>query len=150
MHIQDFNGDGLLQLNEFFMRGDIVVLATPEIAGLPYVIYGLRAAGRMASGMSTAVCLVLANSNSTYQWKVLSAPTSFGTMDSLVSPQNDSVSILWNGAIGTYDLQVVEIDSNGCEGLPSIVSVNLVSQPSAISPISNITKPFLYNCSDSL
>ena len=60
-------------------------------------------------------------------------------MDSLVSPQNDSVSILWNGAIGTYDLQVVEIDSNGCEGTPSIVTVNLVSQPSAISPISNIT-----------
>ena len=82
---------------------------------------------------------VLANSNSTYQWKVLSAPTSFGIMDSLVSPQNDSVSILWNGAIGTYDLQVVEIDSNGCEGTPSIVTVNLVSQPSAISPISNIT-----------
>ena len=82
---------------------------------------------------------VLANSNSTYQWKVLSAPTSFGTMDSLVSPQNDSVSILWNGAIGTYDLQVVEIDSNGCEGTPSIVTVNLVSQPSAISPISNVT-----------
>lgn len=82
---------------------------------------------------------VLANSNSTYQWKVLSAPSSFGTMDSLVSAQNDSVSILWNGAIGTYDLQVVEIDSNGCEGVPSIVSVNLVSQPSAISPISNVT-----------
>ena len=30
-------------------------------------------------------------------------------MDSLVSPQNDSISILWNGAIGTYDLQVVEM-----------------------------------------
>ena len=28
--IADFNGDGVLQLNEFFMRGDIVVLATPE------------------------------------------------------------------------------------------------------------------------
>ena len=39
--IQDFNGDGILQLNEFFMRGDIVVLATPEIAGLPFVISGL-------------------------------------------------------------------------------------------------------------
>ena len=41
--------------------------------------------------------------------------------------------------IGTYDLQVVEIDFNGCEGTPSIVTVNLVSQPSAISPISNVT-----------
>tara|TARA_X000000950_G_scaffold55371_1_gene66281 strand:+ start:974 stop:2467 length:1494 start_codon:yes stop_codon:yes gene_type:complete len=76
---------------------------------------------------------VLANLNSTYQWKVLSAPSVFGTMDSLVSPQNDSISIVWNGAVGTYDLQVIEIDSNGCEGTPSIVSVNLVSQPSAIS-----------------
>ena len=36
--ISDTNGDGILQINEFFMRGDIVVLATPEIAGLPYVI----------------------------------------------------------------------------------------------------------------
>ena len=40
VQIIDANGDGLLQLNEFFMRGDIVVLATPEIAGLPYVISG--------------------------------------------------------------------------------------------------------------
>ena len=38
--IIDGNGDGILQINEFFMKGDIVVLATPEIAGLPYVISG--------------------------------------------------------------------------------------------------------------
>ena len=63
MHIQDFNGDGMLQLNEFFMRGDIVVLATPEIAGLPYVISGLVAAGGMAAAMSTADGLILAIAN---------------------------------------------------------------------------------------
>ena len=28
--IADFNGDGILQLNEWFMRGDVVVLATPS------------------------------------------------------------------------------------------------------------------------
>ncbi|MDA9596517.1 cation acetate symporter [Candidatus Pelagibacter sp.] len=61
--IQDFNGDGLLQMNEFFMRGDIVVLATPEIAGLPFVISGLVFAGGMAAAMSTADGLVLAISN---------------------------------------------------------------------------------------
>ena len=33
--IADFNGDGILQLNEWFMRGDVVVLSTPEVAGLP-------------------------------------------------------------------------------------------------------------------
>ena len=61
--IADFNGDGILQLNEWFMRGDVVVLATPEVAGLPYVISGLVAAGGMAAAMSTADGLVLAISN---------------------------------------------------------------------------------------
>ena len=61
--IVDFNGDGILQLNEWFMRGGVVVLATPEIAGLPYVISGLVAAGGMAAAMSTADGLVLAISN---------------------------------------------------------------------------------------
>src|SRR6056300_385783 len=61
--IADFNGDGVLQLNEWFMRGDVVVLATPEVAGLPYVISGLVAAGGMAAAMSTADGLVLATAN---------------------------------------------------------------------------------------
>mgnify|MGYP003321874473 FL=1 len=61
--IADFNGDGILQLNEWFMRGDVVVLSTPEIAGLPYVISGLVAAGGMAAAMSTADGLILAIAN---------------------------------------------------------------------------------------
>ncbi|MBA3325966.1 MAG: VC_2705 family sodium/solute symporter, partial [Rhodobacteraceae bacterium] len=61
--VEDQNGDGILQLNEFFMRPDIVVLATPEIAGLPYVISGLVAAGGMAAAMSTADGLLLAVAN---------------------------------------------------------------------------------------
>ena len=63
LKVIDSNGDGLLQINEFFMRGDIVVLATPEIAGLPYVISGLVAAGGMAAAMSTADGLLLAIAN---------------------------------------------------------------------------------------
>ena len=61
--ITDANGDGIVGLNEFFMRADIVVLATPEIAGLPYVISGLVAAGGMAAAMSTADGLLLAIAN---------------------------------------------------------------------------------------
>jgi len=61
--VSDTNSDGILQINEFFMRGDIVVLATPEIAGLPYVISGLVAAGGMAAAMSTADGLLLAIAN---------------------------------------------------------------------------------------
>ncbi len=63
MFISDFNANGTLELNEFFMGGKAVVLATPEIAGLPYVISGLVAAGGMAAAMSTADGLVLAISN---------------------------------------------------------------------------------------
>ena len=46
-----------------FMRGDIVVLATPEMAGLPYVVSGLVAAGGLAAAMSTADGLLLAIAN---------------------------------------------------------------------------------------
>jgi cation/acetate symporter len=63
LKVLDLNGDGIVQINEFFMRGDIVVLATPEIAGLPYVISGLVAAGGMAAAMSTADGLLLAIAN---------------------------------------------------------------------------------------
>jgi len=63
LRISDSNGDGILQLNEFFMRPDIVVLATPEMAGLPYVISGLVAAGGLAAAMSTADGLLLAIAN---------------------------------------------------------------------------------------
>lgn len=63
LSVVDQNGDGIVQLNEFFMRADIVVLATPEIAGLPYVISGLVAAGGMAAAMSTADGLLLAIAN---------------------------------------------------------------------------------------
>ena len=63
LRVTDSNGDGFLQINELFMRADIVVLATPEIAGLPYVISGLVAAGGMAAAMSTADGLLLAIAN---------------------------------------------------------------------------------------
>jgi len=61
--IRDSNLDGILQINEFFLNPDIIVLATPEMAGLPYVISGLVAAGGMAAAMSTADGLLLAMAN---------------------------------------------------------------------------------------
>jgi cation/acetate symporter len=63
LSVADQNGDGILQINEFFLNPDIIVLATPEIAGLPYVISGLVAAGGMAAAMSTADGLLLAMAN---------------------------------------------------------------------------------------
>ncbi|MGE5863920.1 MAG: sodium:solute symporter family protein [Rhizobacter sp.] len=61
--IRDSNGDGILQINEFFLNPDIIVLATPEFAGLPYVISGLVAAGGLAAALSTADGLLLAMAN---------------------------------------------------------------------------------------
>jgi cation/acetate symporter len=61
--ISDMNRDGVVQLAEIAMDGDIVVLATPEIAGLPYVISGLIAAGGLAAALSTADGLLLTISN---------------------------------------------------------------------------------------
>ncbi|MFZ6815417.1 sodium:solute symporter family protein [Undibacterium sp. Rencai35W] len=64
VNITDINHDGIVQLAEIAIDGDIVVLATPEIAGLPYVISGLVAAGGLAAALSTADGLLLTISNS--------------------------------------------------------------------------------------
>jgi cation/acetate symporter len=61
--IVDINGDGVVQLAEIAIDGDVLVLATPEIGGLPYVISGLVAAGGLAAALSTADGLLLAISN---------------------------------------------------------------------------------------
>jgi cation/acetate symporter len=61
--ITDLNHDGIVQLGEIVIDGDIIVLATPEIAGLPYVISGLIAAGGLAAALSTADGLLLTISN---------------------------------------------------------------------------------------
>jgi cation/acetate symporter len=59
VQITDINGDGYVQLAEIAIDADMVVLATPEIAGLPYVISGLIAAGGLAAALSTADGLLL-------------------------------------------------------------------------------------------
>ena len=61
--VNDINRDGILQLNEFRIHPDVIVLSTPEIAGLPYVIAGLVAAGGLAAALSTADGLLLALAN---------------------------------------------------------------------------------------
>ncbi len=63
LQIADINMDGIVQRAEIRIGQDIVVLATPEIAGLPYVISGLVAAGGLAAALSTADGLLLTISN---------------------------------------------------------------------------------------
>jgi cation/acetate symporter len=54
---------GILRLQDFSINTDVVVISTPEIAGLPYVITGLVAAGGLAAALSTADGLLLAIAN---------------------------------------------------------------------------------------
>ena len=63
----DHNGDGVIQYrgpaspqqNELSIDRDIMVLANPEIAGLPNWVVGLVAAGGLAAALSTAAGLLL-------------------------------------------------------------------------------------------
>jgi cation/acetate symporter len=64
LDVTDVNRDGIVQLSEISMGADVVVLAMPEIGGLPYVISGLVAAGGLAAALSTADGLLLTLSNS--------------------------------------------------------------------------------------
>ncbi len=57
------NHPGVVRLQDFVINTDVIVLSTPEIAGLPYVISGLVAAGGLAAALSTADGLLLAIAN---------------------------------------------------------------------------------------
>lgn len=79
--IIDMNLDGIVQLAEIALDGDMLVLATPEIAGLPYVISALIAAGALAAALSTADGLLLTISSA------LSHDTYFKMVDPAASSQ---------------------------------------------------------------
>jgi cation/acetate symporter len=59
LSVVDINRDGILQLGEISIASDIVVLATPAIGGLPYVVTALVATGALAAALSTADGLLL-------------------------------------------------------------------------------------------
>ena len=72
IHLEDHNADGRVQYvgplseqrNELTIDRDIMVLANPEIAGLPAWVIGLIAAGALAAALSTAAGLLLVISTS--------------------------------------------------------------------------------------
>ena len=72
IHFEDHNADGRVQYvgplseqrNELTIDRDIMVLANPEIAGLPAWVIGLIAAGALAAALSTAAGLLLVISTS--------------------------------------------------------------------------------------
>lgn len=63
LDISDVNGDRILQLGELKLGADMIMLATPELGGMPFVVSGLVAAGGLAAALSTADGLLLTISN---------------------------------------------------------------------------------------
>ncbi len=63
LEFSDVNGDGILQLGELKLGADMIMLATPELGGMPFVVSGLVAAGGLAAALSTADGLLLTISN---------------------------------------------------------------------------------------
>ena len=63
LSVADVHGDGLVQFGEIRLGADLIMLATPELGGLPYVVSGLVAAGGLAAALSTADGLLLTISN---------------------------------------------------------------------------------------
>lgn len=63
VEVADVNGDRTLQFGELKLGADMIMLATPELGGMPFVISGLVAAGGLAAALSTADGLLLTISN---------------------------------------------------------------------------------------
>ena len=82
IQFDDKNKDGLIQYvadakkNELFVDKDIMVLANPEISGLPNWVIALVAAGALAAALSTAAGLLL----------VISASVSHDLIKKMINP----------------------------------------------------------------
>jgi len=62
--VVDKLGDGVVQLGDLVLHsGDFLVLATPELSGLPFTVTGMVLAGGLAAALSTADGLLLAIGN---------------------------------------------------------------------------------------
>jgi cation/acetate symporter len=87
----DKNNDGTIQYvksdeqNELMVDRDIMVLANPEIAGLPAWVIGLVAAGGLAAALSTAAGLLL----------VISSAVSHDLLKNAICPNISERGELW-------------------------------------------------------
>lgn len=89
---EDKNGDGIVQYvadaeqNEFTVDRDIMVLANPEIAGLPNWVVALIGAGGLAAALSTAAGLLL----------VISTSVSHDLLKKQIAPNiSDKQELMW-------------------------------------------------------
>lgn len=87
LDIVDVNRDGVVQLAEISLHPDAVVLAMPDIGGLPFVVASLVAVGALAAALSTAdgLLLTLSNALSHDMWFRFLAPQTHAARRVMVS-----------------------------------------------------------------
>jgi cation/acetate symporter len=99
---------GVLRLQDFVINTDVIVLSTPEIAGLPYVISGLVAAGGLAAALSTADGLLLAIANA----------LSHDIYYKMITPLRSSIKAVVVGVIGLALVYIVGFHITGPSAVP--------------------------------
>jgi cation/acetate symporter len=109
---------GFVRLQDFRIDQDAIVLTTPEIAGLPYVISGLVAAGGLAAALSTADGLLLAIANA----------LSHDIYYKMITPLQ---SVIRNTVIGVLAVAIIGIVAYFLTG-PSVVHFGGSFLPSAV------------------
>ncbi len=75
LSVADVNGDGILQFAELKVGPDLIMLASPEIGGLPAIFSVLVAAGGLAAALSTADGLLLTIGNALSHDLVFEGPS---------------------------------------------------------------------------
>ena len=87
LSVEDINGDGILQFGEIRMGADLIMLAIPELGGMPYVVSGLVAAGGLAAALSTADGLLLTISNALVRDLYFQERQRLGVQKRRISPE---------------------------------------------------------------
>ena len=107
--VNDLNGDGVAQYtngddNEVTISPDILVLANPEIAGLPAWVVGIVAAGGLAAALSTAsgLLLVVGSAFSHDIYKRIINPNASEENELVVARVSVLVAVLVAGIFGIY------------------------------------------------
>lgn len=110
LKFDDKDGDGILQLrpvaaeSEITLDNDIIVLSTPEVAGLSPFIIALVAAGGLAAALSTASGLLLAMSSAASHdiyYRLLN-PTASEQRRLLVGRIAIFIGVIGAGLLGIY------------------------------------------------
>jgi Na+(H+)/acetate symporter ActP len=108
---------GVVRLQDFTINTDVIVLSTPEIAGLPYVISGLVAAGGLAAALSTADGLLLAIANA----------LSHDVYYKMITPLRSTVRYSVVGILGLAIIGIIAFFLTG----PSVVHLTTTWLPEA-------------------